>query len=257
LPAGISGISVDEHEHLWAIPERQPVVAEIVLEASRPTVALHPLEGVPRDLDTEAIAYLGDGHFAIGAEAHDRPFAGVFLGTLRADGHIVVAPAYTFDSAMLGIELRRNNGVESVCGVGRQLLVGIESTGRTDTGARFAPIVRIGNGTSVVQRLHLTTETGKLSALACGAPHDGEIELLAIERDFGVTRILRATSRANEPEIEPTVLLDLWPLLRDRYAGKVNLEGIARLRDGRIVVVNDNEGAGLGGPTRLMLFTPR
>ncbi|CAN5851373.1 hypothetical protein BH11MYX2_BH11MYX2_40140 [soil metagenome] len=256
LPSGISGLALDEHGHLWAIPEREPVVAEIVLEDLRAHITLHPLDGIPRELDTEEIAYLGHGQFAIGVEAHDRPFAAVFIGALRSDGHIVVKQGYSFDSATLGVELVANNGVEALCGSGSQLLVGVETAGRTSTGTRFAPLVRIHGRTIKVQRLQLTSDNGKLSALSCGAEEDGAVELLAIERDFGVTRILRAESRAKETDVPSTIVLDLWPLLRGRYASTLNLEGIVRLHDGRIVVVNDNVGAGLGGPTRLMIFTP-
>lgn len=256
VPAGISGLALDEHGHFWAIPERDPVVAEIVVTGERATIALHPLDGVPRELDTEAITYLGAGRFAIGVESHDRPYAGVYRGELRADGHIVVAPAYEFDSAALGIDLRANNGVESLCAAGAELIVGIESTGVTAAGERFAPIVRIDGATNAVQRLHLTTANGKLSSLACHPTGDGVVELLAIERDFGVSKILRVVSHPDDVDLVPTVVLDLWPLLRDRYQGRINLEGIVRLPDGRIVVVNDNQGPGLEGPTRLMFFDP-
>ena len=46
---------------------------------------------------------------------------------------------------------------------------------------------------------------------------------------------------------------DLGPALDNR----LNLEGIARLADGRLVAVNDNQGAVISGPSELIVFHPR
>ena len=48
-------------------------------------------------------------------------------------------------------------------------------------------------------------------------------------------------------------LLDLEPVLHD----SLNLEGITKLPDGRMVLVNDNEGDEVKGPTELLYFHPR
>lgn len=256
LPPGISDLAVDERDHLWAIAEREPVVVEIVIAGTPPaaTVVRHALDGVPDGVDTEAIAYLGEGRFAIGTEGHDQPSAGVLFGQLGADGHMVLQPGFSVTSETLGIELRKNHGVEALCGTKATLAVGIETAGVVHHGHRYAPFVRVSGDSQVVQRLLLTTKNGKLSALTCTVSADGTIDLLAIERDYGVTRLLRAKARADQLEIRPEVVVDLWPMIRKRFAKKLNLEGIVRLRDGRIVVVNDNEGSGLGGPTWLFIF---
>jgi hypothetical protein len=176
------------------------------------------------------------------------------FGQLGTDGHIVVVPGFSLTSEEIGVALRANHGVEALCGTGAEVVVGIETTGVLRSGARYAPIVRVSGGARVVQRLELTTERGKLSALSCAVAANGNLDLLAIERDHGVTRILRARSRSDQLVIRPEVVVDLWPMIHQRFNEKLNLEGIARLRDGRIVVVNDNQGSGLGGPTWLFIF---
>lgn len=241
LPRGISDIAIDERGHLWTLAERERVVAEIEIAGSlpaAPVVVRHALDGVPDGVDTEAIAYLGDGQFAIGTEGHDQPSASVLFGQVGSDGHMVLRPGFSITSEMLGVELRKNHGVEALCGNKSVLAVGIETVGVLH-GRRYAPIVRVSGDSQVVQRLLLTTANGKLSALSCTVAANGTLDLIAIERDYGVTRLLRARARSDQLEIQPKVLVDLWPMIRKRFDEKLNLEGIVRLRDGRVVVVND------------------
>src|SRR6185436_11229475 len=61
-PPGMSDLTVDDRGVLWAISERDRVVLEI--ELGKPPVH-HALDGVPDGIDTEGIAWLGDGRFAI------------------------------------------------------------------------------------------------------------------------------------------------------------------------------------------------
>ncbi len=260
LPHGTSDLSLDDRGHLWSIAERDPEIDELVLGGTPPSVSItrHPLEGVPPDVDTEALAWLGDGKFAVGTEGHDAATAAVMSGTMRADGHIELTPWLSFADDQLGVVLRPNHGVEALCGHGDDLLVGIETTGRRDDGTRWAPLVRVHAGAITgVHELRLTTGGGKVSALFCAFHRDGTIDLLAIERHFGVARILKATVVPGVAEVTPTVALDLWPVVRDRFHGKLNLEGIVQLADGRWVLVNDNQGGNLEGPTELFVVQPR
>ncbi|MEO6772897.1 MAG: esterase-like activity of phytase family protein [Kofleriaceae bacterium] len=260
LPPGTSDLSLDDHGHLWAIPERDHVVAEIVLDPQHLTtkVTLHPLDGVPDGLDTEALSWLGGGAFAIGTEGHRQPTASVMFGELGADGRITVHPGVELTNQILGLTLVANDGVEAVCGRHDDLLVGIESTGRFPDNTRWAPLVRIHAGVVTgVQKLRLTTATGKISAMTCTFGPDGTVHALAIERHYGVARVLRFSAPRKEEVVTPEVALDLWPIVRDRYHGELNLEGLAELADGRWVMVNDNQGKRVEGPTRLLLFHPR
>ena len=93
-----------------------------------------------------------------------------------------------------------------------------------------------------------TDSKGKISALYCTLDPDGTAHVVAIERHYGVSRILRFTAKRGDAEVTPTVELDLAPILHD----SLNLEGIVQLPDGRLAAVNDNQGRSVNGPTELL-----
>lgn len=260
LPPGTSDLSLDDHGHLWSIPERDHEIDEIVLVEAPlgVTITKHPLDGVPDGVDTESLAWLGDGKFEIGTEGQTEATASVMHGELQANGRITVTPDQSFTSDQLGVELSVNHGVEGLCGHGDDLIVGIESFATLPNGSRWSPIVRLHAGkVTAVQRVLLTSDRGKISALSCTFAADGTADVLAIERHYGVSRIITFTAPATAGDITPKVALDLWPIVRDRYHEKLNLEGIVKLADGRWVMVNDNQGASVDGPTKLFVFHPR
>jgi len=268
LPPGTSDLSLDDNGHIWSVAERDRVVAEIVLDTDAKTakLALHPMDNVPDGVDTEALSWLGGGKFAIGTEGQEQPTASVMFGELASDGHIVVKPGVELTDAILGITLVKNHGVEALCGRGDDLLVAIESWGTFPEReaypegykTRWAPIVRIHAGAVTgVQKLKLTTATGKISGMTCKLAPDGSFDAIAIERHYGVSRILTFSVPLGQDSITPQVAVDLWPVVRDRYHAKLNLEGIVKLPDGRWVLVNDNQGARVDGPTKLFVFHPR
>ncbi len=262
LPPGMSDLSLDDRGHIWAIPERDHVVVELELNLGDAPLAIrdtvHPLEGVPDGVDTEAIAWLGGGQFAVGTEGQEVATASVMFGSLRSDGHIALTKTLPLTDADVHLELIRNHGVEGLCGKGDDLIAGIESFGSLADKTRYAPMVRIHAGAVTgVTKLHLTTDTGKISALFCTFAADGTAQVLAIERHYGVARILAFALAPTATEVTPTVLMDLWPMVRDRYRQKLNLEGIVKLADGRWVLINDNQGKDVEGATRLFVFHPR
>jgi len=241
-PPGVSDLSIDDRGTLWAIPERD----RFVLEIERPNnhVTAHPLDGVSDGLDTEAIAWLAPGRFALGTEGQHEPTASVLFAELRADSHVVVTGARALTDEELGVSLVANKGVEGMCGRGDDLLVAIETVGELADGTRWAPLARL-HGTQLVSvaKLRLTSRTGKISALWC----DGD-DVWAIERHYSVARLLHF--RAGAGELTPKVALDLDPLTH----GAINPEGLARLPDGRFVLINDNQGATIDGPTELLVL---
>lgn len=239
-PPGISDLAIDDHGTLWAIPERDHVVLEI--DKPGGNVVSHPLDGIPDGTDTESLVWLSPGHFAIGTEGQDEPTASVLAAELRPDGHIVVTATHLLTDDALGVKLKPNHGAEGMCGRGDDVLVAIEERGTLPDGARYAPLVHMHAGTITgVAKLRLTTDTGKISALACTTPDD----VYAVERHYGVHRILHFS----DPD-KPTVVLDLDPILH----GSRNIEGIARLPDGRFVLVNDNQTSKVEGPTELLVL---
>ncbi|MBA3539548.1 MAG: hypothetical protein H0T79_07950, partial [Deltaproteobacteria bacterium] len=171
----------------------------------------------------------------------------------RRGARFVVTRTQPLEQLDLGVTLTKNHGAEAVCGTGSDLVIAIEATGRFPDGGRFAPIVRLADGVMSLTRLRLTTETGKISGLECTIAGDGGARVWAIERHYGVSRIVRFTLPRGAPagaELALEVVLDLAPILRD----SLNLEGITFLPDGRMVTVADNQGKSVSGPSRLLVF---
>jgi hypothetical protein len=224
----VSDLTVDDRGALWAIPERDHVVLEIAAPGA--AVVQHPLDGVPDGVDTEALVWLAPGRFAIGTEGQHEATASVLYAELRGDGHIAV----NSQLAITGVPLAPNQGAEGICGRGDDVWVAIEHRGT-------APLVHVhASAIAGTSELPLTTDTGKISALSCTSDDD----IWAIERHYGVHRILHYVAG------RPKVALDLDPILH----GSRNIEGLARLPDGRFVLVNDNQSAKIDGPTELLVL---
>ena len=159
----------------------------------------------------------------------------------------MIGQSVAITSADAGIPVEENHGIEGLCGVDRSLAAGLESVGIAD-GKRWAPIVRIEAGAIIrTHRLWLTSPTGKLSSLDCRRGPDGTLDVLAIERDFEVTRVLRFTL-GTAIDVTPRVALDLSAAIH----GRLNLEGIAWLPGGDVVAVTDNQWKVITGPSLLL-----
>jgi hypothetical protein len=247
-PPGLSDLVLDPDGPLWTIAERDRSALEVTLAGA---VTPHPLDGIPDGVDTEALAALGGGRFAIGTEGADDPTAAIVFAERRGD-RLVATRTRPLTSAELGVTLTVNHGVEGICGHGDDLIAAIESVGMLPDGTRWAPLARLAGDRLTVTKLRLTSQTGKISALTCAFAADGTVHALAIERHYGVSRILRFDLTAGATEVTPTVALDLGPVLRD----SLNLEGLAVLPDGRLVAINDNQGRTVDGPSELLVFRP-
>lgn len=252
---GLSGLAADERGGLWAVAERAALAYRITLDASlAPTVERFPIDELPPGTDLEGIAVLDDTHVAFGTEERLAGGATVLVAR-REDGRLRVTDAIVISMMSLGVELLQNHGAEGVCGSGDTIVAAIEAVGVVG-GRRWAPIVRIVRGVPVrTHRLWLTTKTGKVSGLDCRIAPDGTITVWAIERHFEVTKVLTFTLPpvgAGRDEVTPAIAHDLGPVLR----GALNLEGIARLPDGRLVAVTDNQWKTISGPSELLVFVP-
>lgn len=249
---GLSGLATDDTGGLWTVAERDGKAYRITLGAEdKPALETLDIEGLPPKLDLEGIAWLGGGRFALGTEGKIDGIATVLIAERRGPT-LVITSAVALPETKLGIDLPANHGAEGVCGHGDTIIIAIEGAGTT-SGKRFAPIVRIANGRiESVHRMWLTTKTGKLSALDCTIASDGTADMIAIERHFSVTKILRFELPVEAGDLTPTEVLDLGPVLENR----LNLEGIATLADGRVVAVIDNQWKQLQGPSVLLVFTP-
>jgi hypothetical protein len=248
-PPGMSDLTIDEHGVLWAISERDRIVIEI--ELGKPPIQ-HPLEGVDFGLDTEAMLALGGGRFVIGIEGGTSAVAGILTAELRGANGVVTGKRL-FTDAELGVTPTINHGIEAVCGRDGELLAAAETVGKLPDGQRWAPILRVRRDEVHTSRLLLTTKVGKISAMYCTIADDGTAQVIAIERHFGVVRLLRFTASRDTADITPTLDLDLFPILHDNF----NMEGITKLPDGRLVLINDNQNKAAEGPTQLFVFRPR
>lgn len=247
-PPGTSDLTIDDRGVLWAVAERDRKVIEIALGNGTATVTSHDLTGIPAGVDTEAITWLGDGSFAIGIEGGTIPLAGIIYAKLT-NGSIVAGDTQRFDAAQLGVAPTINHGIEAVCGKAGQLLAAAEIAGVDPDGTRWASLLRIEGDTTTRAKVHLTTKTGKISALHCTFDPEGTAHVLAVERHYGVSRILSFDAPRGATDIVPKLEYDLAPVV-----GSLNIEGITKLPDGRIVLVNDNQGATSSGPTKLLVF---
>lgn len=245
---GLSGLAVDADGTLWTVAERGAAAFAITLDGARATAVRFPIEGVPDGEDLEAVAIDG-GAMWVGTEGRERGVARVF--ELARDGArlVVTGAPIELRAELVGVEVGANHGAEGVCAAGDVVAIAIETAGQDERG-RWAPVVVIdrARGTRVLYRVRLSSATGKLSALDCW--RDGAtLRAAAIERHFEVTRLL-TFALDGAPEIVPTVALDLGPVLR----GALNLEGLARLPDGRVVAVVDNQYRTITGPDELLVF---
>jgi hypothetical protein len=259
---GLSGLAADAGNALWTVAERDAVAYRITLSPSLgPTVETFEVRGVPAGTDLEGIAVLDHAasamRFAFGTEGQDDRKATVLLGERRG-AIITVTGSIDLPEASVGIRLKQNQGAEGVCGDGDTILAAIEGAGK-EHGKRWAPVLRIEHGKiTQTYRVWLTSEVGKLSGLDCRIGADGTAQVLAVERHFAVTKVLRFSLAASSPrgsamiDVSPEVALDLGPVLRSG----LNLEGIAWTDDGRIVAVVDNQWKTITGPNELLVFKP-
>ncbi len=221
-----------------------------------------PLQGVADGLDTEAIVWLGDGRFAIGTETQvgNRPSDAILLASLDK-GVVKVTAQIDLPYRLWQMRARANDGIEGICAVDDSLLVSVETTQHSPGGRRYTPIGRY----DLVHRrweafgVYLSSRIGKTSALTCrraSAPNSG-MEVFAVERHFGISRLLRfrlpavgAPLRAPVHLVEAEVVVDFGKLID----AVPNLEGLAFGPEGDLYVLSDNDFGIVTGPTQVVVI---
>ncbi|MEZ4340453.1 MAG: esterase-like activity of phytase family protein [Sandaracinaceae bacterium] len=251
---GLSGLTMDGEGHAIAVAERGTALVAIEDRAVR-----IPLEGVPAGIDTESIAWLGEDRFALGTESMDESrHADLVLVVERANGRARVVDRIELPYSLLGITAEENRGIEGLCFVadGGVLLAAMENVVERG-GQRFAPLgIRRGDRWTGRALVRLTSETGKLSALDCRRDGDA-IDVLAIERHYGVMRVLRFALREGDTcegdiELTPRVIYDL----AGQLDGDPNLEGLVRDGDELVLIVDNHHGRRTGPNEVLRLPLP-
>ncbi len=247
--AGLSGLTVDEHGAFWAPGEDGDAVVRIDPETF--AVTRYPVIGGPPGTDLEAMSWVDATRFVLGTETQEKGrLRDVILDGRLDRGRFVVAPGGQLDYARWLLTAPDNRGIEGICHVDGVLVLATELVERR-RGRRWAPVGMFDPKTQTwtAHRVGLSSKTGKLAAMSCRVI-DGSIVALAVERHFGVSRLLRFNI-PHGPEgqwIEPTVVADLSELI----SPLPNFEGLAWMEDGSAVVVTDNQyGRGTGEPSRL------
>ena len=265
--SGISGLSGGPEGSLWAVAENRPRLLRFTPSDDGPWVLqkpTFPIVNAPQHVDFEAITALDDDLFAIGTESgvNDRKTDLIAIVRLQGKQASVVGSAQ-FPYEDWDLRGTNNTGIEGVCAAGSSLLAASEVRGRQD-GRRWAPLGVVDWRQAVAKtpaatiawrhyKLMLSSDTGKISALAC---HEaaGKITVLAIERHYGISHLLRFTLPAEPGIIEPKVVLDLAPY----FDAIPNLEGLVWDESGLVRMVSDNKYLFITGPTEIFsLVLPR
>ncbi|MEM6732806.1 MAG: esterase-like activity of phytase family protein [Myxococcota bacterium] len=248
--AGFSGLAFDDQCRLWGVPERETALIRFEVDGEKLSVAERiPIDGHPSGYDLESLAF-ADGRFYAGTE-HLRPDrqSDPLLVIERSGDRATVISRIDFDYGAWGILASRNHGVEGLC-VGGDYIVGAAELG-LGTSKRKAPVAvysRTSGELVKAFKVALTSETGKFSALDCNVKGQ-VIDLLAVERHYGVARLVRATldlSR-DETEIRSRVQSDL----STKVDPLPNFEGVALGPNGSTYLVTDNQSSTASGPTIL------
>jgi hypothetical protein len=258
LPAtlkGISGLAVTSDGKLWSVTERRPALVPLRLEGARVVPDGEPvtIEGWPADTDAESIAELGPGRFAVGTEPIDPSTAGRtedrILEVTLEGGRATVGKSWTVSYEPLGMTAPANKGIEGLCTSGNRLIAVAEPVLESGEG-RFAPlwVIDLATGDTRTAQVRLTSAHGKLASLDC---HGDELRL--IERHYDVLYLLGASLGTGDAPIRARVVRDLAVDLPERP----NLEALAWLSDGRIVLVADNSGSRTVPVAALVLPAPK
>jgi len=247
--AGLSGLSRDEHGAFWASGEG----ADAVLRIDPDTfgVTRYPVVGAPKGTELEALTWTEGVRFVIGTETQDKGRTRDVILDGRLDGgRFRVTPIGHLEYSRWQLTARDNHGIEGICHVDGVLVLGTELVEKARD-RRWAPVGMFDPKiqTWTAHRVALSSETGKLAALDCRR-RAGVIEVLAVERHYEVSRLLRFTIPEG-PEaqwIEPAVVADLAKLV----SPLPNFEGLAWLEDGSAALLTDNQYRGpVREPSRL------
>jgi hypothetical protein len=262
----------------WLVPERQrgilavsydDVAVSVAGQVARPagSTQIWPtvpvvtsLKGVPHGLDTEALALLTRDRWLLGTESSgpNRTHDAILLVEPRgAQAEVVGQIDVPWD--LWDLRANSNEGIEGLCSAGNFVLFAGETAGKLEGGGRFAPLglKRVDDPGWTPLKLKLTSNTGKISALTCrlhgatqGTP--SLIEVVAIERHFRVSRVLRFFVAAEAPRAQLIEASDSFDLT-NWLDPLPNYEGIAWLNDDTLLLISDNSMAVRSGPTEALV----
>ncbi len=260
---GISDLARGPDGAFWGLPERQRAFLRLRLTGEHPGLSASPVpvRGAASDADLESLTCLEDGRFLVGTETQHSSRAFDAIEVLRIDdgvAHVVDKIRMPY-RAWGDMRTHANAGIGGLCHVGRSLFAAVESAQITAKGKRYGPLGRydLDKKSWETFAIGLTSRIGKVSAISCreDPQHSDRIELLAIERHFGVSRLLRVRiPKAVDASATPTLLIPELVLDFTRYYASVpNLEGLAWADNGDLYIISDNDFGRVIGPTQVIV----
>ncbi len=250
---GLSGLSRDEHGAFWAPGEG----ADAVLRIDPDTfgVTRYPVVGAPEGADLEALTWVEGTRFIVGTETQEKGRTrDVILDGRLDDGEFRVETIGHLEYTRWRLTARDNHGIEGICHVDGLMILATELV-EEQRDRRWAPVGMFDPKiqTWTAHRVALSSDTGKLAAIDCRM-HNGIIEALAVERHYGVSRLIRFSVPQGPVGqwIEPTVVADLSKLVTPLP----NFEGLAWLEDGSVVLLTDNSYGGAAPEPSRIYFIP-
>ena len=250
---GLSGLTQDGEGAFWAVGEDGDYLLRI--DSATFAVDQYPVVGCPPKTDLEALAWMGDGRFVLGTETPEagRTQDALLYGKVRGD-RFVVGSDDACDYGLWDLTASDNHGIEGLCHVDGVLIVATELIDH-QRGRRWAPVAMLDLKTQTwtAHRVGMTSESGKLAALSCRVIDD-TIVALAVERHFGVSRLLRfdVPTGSKSAWIEPRVVADLSRLIKPLP----NFEGLVWGDDGSAVLLTDNQYHGVVREPSRLYFIP-
>lgn len=248
--AGISGIAKDAAGVLYAVPERDRRLARIPVVTG--PIELLPIAGAPKGVDLESVAWIDGSTLAFGTESNerDRLTDVIYYGLVSSTG-VTLREKFIFDYGAFSVRAQRNQGVEALCSAGKRLIA-ISELVLERGGKRVAPLIsyQLPSGEMTRFLVTLTTSTGKISGATCRpVPHGEAIEVLAIERHYGVGVINRfVVPLGKKDELLPTEqVFDFGSKMNP----PPNFEGLTWLSNDEVLLISDNQSGRLTGETQI------
>lgn len=250
--SGLSGLTTDGNGHLWAVSERDWALVEFHAGDVLRKVDLPPMG---EEIDLEAITWLSANRFALGTERDVERDTDDIIEIRVVGDKAIESRRWHLHYAPLGLEPEPNQGIEALCALGDEWLLAIGEPVVTDpaTGQRRAPMWRATTSGKGVTHgwLQLTSEEGKIAGLACRPLGDEAYEIVAVERHFGVMRLVGFQLFGAEPAGSTHVARVLVEL-HDKLDQNPNLEGVTWGPDRAIWLVVDNAWRRVRGPNELI-----
>lgn len=250
---GASGLTRATEGAYWTVLERQRRMHELIRTSSGLEMGrTWTIEGVPDDLELESVAYLDDRTVLFGTESdEDRKIDRILEGKRQGTRIVISDQTITFDYRPTGLTPESNRGLEGLAHCRGQLFAATEMVDEDDQGHRFAAlgIFDILQNRWSYHRLRLTSDTGKISGITC-RQRDGATELFAIERHYGVSRILHyRIGPGAKQSLSPEIRLDVTTLFDDDIP---NFEGLAWDQKDGLIIIADNAYGPPSGPTEVL-----